>query len=296
MRRKWLLIAVPALCLSSGAARVDAQDAARPLYVARAVGSWVVMGSRGPRPLSALDTLSAGASISVAANARVDTTFELLLRDPRSLRTARWSCKPVGRCSAPHVASELGFEAGTLKTSARTGALFVHLGEDDEERSRVKLVGARGVARDWGLIVVSADAGQLDLHPLLQLADRVEEELVARVCVISRTGAVAPHCRTEQTIGEGDCVLNAARACVLAGNAGTLAIRIDVYPRADSMIAEQPAARAYAVVASPQARPRLMELAGAYMRDIDALSSSISPQERTALEAAAARELALSAR
>lgn len=261
-------------------------------YVAHVVGSWLATDSAGPHALHALDLVPAGATLGVDPGARIDSMYEIVLRDPRSLRTARWRCTPVPVCSGRHRASELASNATTLKTSPRTGALFIDLGQSDEERSAVKLVGARGVARDWGLVVLAADSGKLDLVPLLSRARGLEEDLVVRICPIDSRANDASSCHTNRTMGANDCALTSATPCTapLAGNTA-IPVRLEILNRVDSLVAEVPTARAAGVVTSARSRVRVAERASDYMRDLDALGSRISREERLALELAAARRL-----
>ena len=286
----WVRFATRLLAIGTlFASRLAAQPAAPRYYVARLVGSWVVVDSTGTHPLVALDAVAPNAALSVDPGARLDSTYEITLRDPRSLRVAPWPCRPVLQCRGSQRAAALTFESATLKTSARTGALFLSLGEETEQRSRVKLVGARGTARDWGIVVLAIDSGKLDLQPLLSRAGAREEDLVARICAAS--------CRTDQTVGAGDCLLTREVPCLFSQSGDPpIPLRVDILGRVDSLVAESPTARAYGIATSSRDRTRLMKQVAAYMRDIDALGSSISDEERVALEEAAVRQMAHQAR
>lgn len=280
------------------APRLAAQSGAPRFYVARLVGSWVVIDSAGTHPLHALDPLPGSAAIGVDPNAHVDTAYEIMVRDPQSLRAAHWWCKPVARCSASHRAAALTFESATLKTSARTGALFLAMGEGAEERSRVKLVGARGVARDWGLVVLVADSHTLDLGPLLPLAEGREEDLIVRMCGIDLHGNDSTgRCSGERKLGPGDCLLRREVPCAFSQSIDSpIAMRFDIFARVDSLVSEVPTAFAYGVLTSRRNRARLVQEASRYLHDIDALRPNISAEERLALMAAAARRMAQRAR
>jgi hypothetical protein len=280
------------------APRLAAQSGTPRFYVARLVGSWVVIDSAGTRPLHPLDPLTPSTAIRVDPNARVDTAYEIMVRDPQSLRVAHWRCKPVANCSASYRAAALPFESTTLKTSARTGALFLAMGEDAEERSRVKLVGARGAARDWGLVVLAVDSLKLDLGPLLSLAEGREEDLIVRICGVDPRGHdSAGQCGRERKLGPGDCLLTRGVPCVLSQAVdSSIAVRFDIFARVDSLISEVSIAFAYGLLTSPRSRARLVQQTSAYLHDIDALGPRISPEERMALLEAAARRMAGRAR
>ena len=272
-----------------------AQEPAKRLYVVRAVGDWVLFDGGKPLQLRPLDPVLPTALIGIRPGAIVDTGHALVLRDPRSLRTATWKCNPVGRCRIAQRVSRLTFTGASLPTSKRTGALFVHLGESRDERSRVKLVGARGAEQDMGLVLLFAHSDTIDRELLISRAGNESSQSVARICPLQPSAeGTRGACELARDIGKYDCDLNSKAQCDLSGIfRKESAVSIQIFSRVGSVIARDPSALGFGVVAlSQRNKSCLMRLREAYARDLGALETSVSMEEFRALEAAAAAEIA----
>jgi hypothetical protein len=258
------------------------------LYVARVVGDWVVSGPDGMHPLHSLERVARAARVGVRAGARADTGYTLVLRDPQSLRSATWTCNPVTRCSVERPVAQLTFSGAPIPTSPRTSALFVHVGESADERSRVKLVGARGGASDWGPIVLVADSGWLDVEPLAARLGPDAAGVVGRICpLVGDPASRTPECAGGRQVRADDCELTQTRCPFHAAAGSATAITIEVFTQAQSTLSEAPIARAFGIASSRSARQRYAALADRYRHDFDALGTLVTDAELRALQATA---------
>ena len=271
------------------------QENTRYVYVAQVVGDWVLraQGEKGGVPLRPLTRIPVTAQIGVAPGAVADTSHVLVLRDPRSLRTATVRCVPVARCRAERRVSDLSFGGSAATASARTGALFVHLEGGPEQRSRVKLVGARGASQDWGILVLTWDSLTLDVRPLVARIDADQATFVARVCPLTSATSAAPACLDERAIRPDDCALTSRARCAFpALDPANVAVAVEVFERKGTELATDPVARAFAIITREPDRRQLTALADAYWKELEALRGDVSPEEFDALTAAAVWEAA----
>jgi hypothetical protein len=268
--------------------RVDAaqQDtAAVNRYVVRSVGDWVAFEkdtARPPgslsrvakdilRPLGPLSRVAPDTRVGLRSTKSIDTAYTLVLRDPRSLRTAQWSCKPVAQCLARRPASQLTLVGPALAASPRTSGLFVHLADDAEARARVRLVGARGVQDDLGLIVLTTDSSATD--SILARVTGEREDLVVRICPIAGDAG-------------GDCGGHDPRA------SHPTAVTVAVYRRSGQRLSGPPLATGVAIVTPRDAQAAIAGLTADYWRDLLAIRPSVTRDEFRGLTLAAALEIA----
>lgn len=270
------------------------QDTVPHVYVVQAVGDWIAVKEGRLVPLTPLTRVPADARVRVRAYASVDTAYSLTLRDPRSLRTATWTCKPVARCRSERRTSELTFAGSPIPASPRTSALFVKLGDGAEARRRVKLVGARGSGQDWGLIVFVADSGWLDTAPLAQLLGSDRKGAVLRLCdVPSHTQAGNRACPDAPEVGEEDCALDATARCRVPNSyQGTIAATIEVLIRRGTSLPNPPVGTAVAIITSRERRAQVANLTSEYWRDLLAIREHVTDAEFRALTLTAALEIA----
>lgn len=273
-------------------AAVEAQSN-QYVYVSKVVGEWVATDS-SPAAIHVLDRVRISATIGVKAPERATTSYSLVLRDPRTLRTATLSCDPTVRCRTAHHVSQLSFTGPAIETTPRTSRLFVHVAEDEEARGRVKLLGARGGGRDWGLMVLEVRSGNLDLSPLIERIGAVQSELVVRLCALSGRGAAGgDQCEESATEGPKDCPIDPAVACPM-GIAWNVVrpVTAVVFERDGKSLSSLPVGFAAAVVASEAKAKEVRALASRYEHDLAALEGYVSGDELGALERAAAVDIA----
>jgi hypothetical protein len=272
-------------------ASIGAQQHGPYVYVSKVVGQWVLVDSG--RTIHVLDRVPLSASVAVRTPDSATKAYSLVLRDPRTLKTATLSCDPTVRCRASRHVSGLAFAGSAIETTARTGRLFVHLAEGDEARGRVALLGARGGGRDWGLIVLTVHSGRLDLSPLKERIGAVQSELVVRRCALDGPVGTGQRCEDAASVGASECAIESAASCPMDG-AGTAVrpFKLVVFERDGTTLSTLPVGFATAVVASEAQSKRIMKLAGGYARDLAALRSKVSKDEFEVLEQAAAVAIA----
>lgn len=291
--------------------RVDAAQrdtAAVNRYVVRSVGDWVAFEkdtARPPgspsrvakdilRPLGPLARVAPDTRVGLRSTKSIDTAYTLVLRDPRSLRTAQWSCKPVAQCLAARPASQLTLVGPAPAASPRTSGLFVHLADDAETRARVRLVGARGVQEDWGLIVLTSDSSAIATDSIRARVPGERDDLVVRICPIAGDAGADCDRADAHTVRTGDCSLDGVARCHVSGARQPTAVTVAVYRRSGQRLPEPPVATAVAVVAPRDARAAIASLTADYWRDLLAIRSSVTRDEFRALTVAAALEIARS--
>ncbi len=249
-------------------------SAAVNLYVVRSVGDWVAFDTTPARPLGPLSRVAPDAQVGLRSPKSIDTAYTLVLRDPRSLRTAQWSCKPVAQCLARRQASQLTLAGPAPAVSPRASGLFVHLADDAEARARVRLVGARGVQDDLGLIVLASDSA-IATDSIIARVTGDREGLVLRICPIAGdTG--------------GDCDGHVPRV------SRPTAVTVGVYRRSGQRLSGPPVATGVAIVTPRDARADIAALTAEYWRDLLAIRASVTRDEFRALTLAAALEIARS--
>jgi hypothetical protein len=272
--------------LIAGLSRVaPAQESPRVFYVVRTTGNWVV--GDGTEPVRPLQRIEATARIGVQRGVAVKSNYEIVLRDPRTLQTHTWVCKPVARCSTTREAGRLSSAGPLMKTSQRTAALFVHL-SGAEERSRARTVGARGSELDLGLLVLVADSARLDARPLRGGIDTAGAKLVARFCELAGERP-RTDCATSPT---DECALADWASCTLRSVAPPAAVAIAILTRDQPSRPDNLVARAVGVVTTLGGRARVAALAQLYTNDLAALRAQLTNQEFRALQAAAALAIA----
>jgi len=253
-----------------------AQDsAAVNRYVVRSVGDWVAFEKDAMRPLGPLSRVAPDTPVGLRSTKSIDTAYTLVLRDPRSLLTAQWSCKPVALCLARRPASQLTLGGPALAASPRTSGLFVHLADDAETRARVRLVGARGAQDDLGLIVLTSDSSGIATDSILARVTGEREDLVVRICPIAGDAG-------------GDCGGHDPRA------RNPTAVTVAVYRRSGQRLSGPPLATGVAIVAPRDTRAAIAALTADYWRDLLAIRTSVTRDEFRALTLAAALEIARS--
>jgi hypothetical protein len=262
------------------------------VYVAKIVGNWVV-ADKSQGGIRVLDRVPVSATIGVRAADSVTKAYTLVLRDPRTLKTATLSCDPTVRCRASRRVSALSFTGPAIATTPRTGQLFVHVAEGDEARGRVTLLGARGGGQDWGLVVLGVDSGRIDLAPLRDRIGAVQSQLVVRLCLVGGAADVGGECQRGTTARPGDCALDTAAACPASANGNaTRPATLVVFERDGPSLGSAPVGFAMAVIASPAQFKQSVALAGDYARDLAALQDRVSKEEFESLELAAAAAIA----
>jgi len=291
--------------------RVDAaqQDtAAVNRYVVRSVGDWVAFekdtarqsGSVSRvakdilRPLGPLSLVAPDTRVGLRSTKSIDTAYTLVLRDPRSLRTAQWSCKPVAQCLAQRPASQLTLVGPALAASPRTSGLFVHLADDAEARARVRLVGARGVQDDLGLTVLTSDSSTIATDSIVARLTGDREGLVLRICSI--TGDAGGDCDGTDARGlrADDCQLDSSAHCHVARDGRPTAVTVAVYRRNGQRLTGPPLATGVAIVTPRDTRAAIAAATADYWRDLLAIRASVTRDEFRALTLAAALEIARS--
>jgi len=285
--------ALAGLVLIAGLSRVapaqDGQEGSNFFYVVRTTGNWVV--DDGTDPLRPLQRIKANARIGVQRGSAVDSNYMIVLRDPRTLQTRAWTCKPVARCSTTREAARLPLAGPPMRTSERTTGLFLHL-SDAEERSRARTVGARGGELDLGLFVLVADSARVDARPLGGGIDTTgHAKLVARFCELAgdRPRTDCPTPPTDDACSRADWA-----HCTLPSVTPPAAVAIEILTRDQPSRPESLVARAVGVVTTLGSRARLAELAQLYASDLDALRAQLTDEEFHALQAAAALAIARS--
>jgi len=276
--------ALTCVTLIAGLSRTArAQEGQRFFYVVRVTGHWVA--GNAAEPLRPLQRIKASETIGVQRTSAADSTYEIVLRDPRTLRTATWACKPVARCSTRREAARLSFAGPAVKTSQRTAALFVRL-SDAEERARVKMVGARGGGLDLGLFVLVVDSERVDARPLGGGIDTTGgATLVARFCKLT---SEHPHPDCSTPSNDDACALRDWAHCTLPSVAPPAAVAIEILTRDHTSRPDNLVARAVGVVTTLGSRPRVAALAQLYSSDLAAMRAQLTDQEFRALQAAAA--------
>lgn len=262
---------LPGAWPSVGAAQ---NGAAVNLYVVRSVGDWVVFEDT-VRALGPLSRVAPSARVGLRSTSSIDTAYTLVLRDPRSLRTAQWSCKPVAQCRTTRQVSQLTLVGPALAASPRASGLFVHLADDEESRARVRLVGARGVQEDWGLIVLTSDTSALATDSIIARVTGDREGLVLRICQIAGDAGDA-------------CDSHVPRV------SKPTAVTVAVYPHNGQRLSGPSVATAVAIVAPRDARAAIAALTDDYWRDLLAIRASVTRDEFRALTVAAALDIARS--
>lgn len=271
-----------------------AQGGAGYLYVVSTTGDWVVVGDSTKRTLQALDRVPVTARIAIRPGARVDTTYAVVLRNPQSLRIASWECKPATRCRQALLVSRLPLTGGSLATSRRTGGLFIHIGETNDERSRIKIVGARGEERDWGLVALLRDSGVIDVAPLTSKMATDDGQMTARFCeMVVPDDKSADDCRHPNDVSTNSCELGSKRACRNPlTERNTVPVDIRIHNRVDDDIAIEPAVRAFGVISSRRTFACSQKLLADYSSDLASLRGALTDAEFRALERAAAAAVA----
>lgn len=257
-------------------------------YVVRATGNWVA--GRDTEPLRPLQRVGTKDTIRIRSGSKVDSTYVIVLRDPRTLRTATWACKPVARCSARREAAQLSFATLGMTTSPRTASLFLRL-SDDEERSRAKMVGARGSELHLGLFVLAADSARVDARPLGGGIDTTGgAKLVARFCRLT-SDRPRTDCRTSPS---DECALSDWAHCTLPRVTQPRAVAIEILARDQASRSADPVARAVGIVTTPANHARVAALAQLYTNDLAAIRAQLTDEEFRALHTAAALAIAQS--
>jgi len=270
------------------------KGAAVNLYVVRSVGDWVAFDTNPVRPLGPLSRVAPDTRVGLRSTKSIDTAYALVLRDPRSLRIAQWSCKPVAQCLVRRQASQLTLAGPGLAASPRTSGLFVHLADDAEGRARVRLVGARGVQDDLGLIVLTSDSSAIATDSIVARVTGEREGLVLRICPIAGDAGADCDSADAHTVRADDCSLDGAARCRVALESRPTAVTVVVYRRSGQRLPGPPVATAVAIVAPRNVRAAIAALTTDYWRDLLAIRASVTRDEFRALTVAAALEIARS--
>ncbi len=258
-----------------GQAKPRAVARSKPyLYVAKAVGEWVVAGDSGNRTLRPLAHVAPGTRVAVRFPERVDTTHALVLRDPVSLRVATVQCKPVVVCLGPHAVDRLSFTDPSWPIATRTGALFASLGERKGTREAVRQVGARGAPIDWGALVIGSETDVVELDVVTARLGADRSGLSARICPLH---PVDDSCEVGRGTPARRCRLDAPKACSITVTRPT-AVSIAIVSTGDD-VGEQPIATALAVMAPRGSLARVEMALARFTRDLQQIRAQLSDDE-----------------
>lgn len=287
-----LLLLASAVALDGAADRVaGAQDRARFLYVAEVAGPWRALSATQPVPLRALMRVAADARLQLDAQgqaAQQDTSFFIVLRDPRTLARHVRRCSAAQPCSGEIPVAQLSVVRTGIARAARTAELYADLGSRDEIRERIRLVGARGSERDVGVVVLTREGSLVDVAPLVRALKRPADGLVARFCSLTDADVDPNECLESRRRLPADCDLSAT-ACELRAAGG---YRIDIYARERSMLGSVAVASGFAAVVAPAGRGAAVAQRDSLARSLASLESELSEDERRGLSAAATLAIA----
>lgn len=268
----------------------NGQDTAKQhLYVVKAVGEWVV--DAGDVRLKPLMRVPVNARVTLRPGATADTSYTLVLRDPRTLRVAELNCRPVGRCRGTRQVSQLTFAATSMPTTPRLGELFVQVGGGEETRARVKMVGARGDTQDWGMLVLTADSGWLNAEPITSRLGADRRGVVLRFCALDQATAPNEDCESHAA-RRGDCDISASTRCGVVSGDNVRAVALRVFVRNAAGAADPAIASAIALLTSTARRPSVVDLTSKYLSDLERVRPHLTEDEFYALSLAAAQAIA----
>ena len=256
-------------------------------YVASVAGDWIMVGDTAR--LHEMDPVLPTALVRLRSTASADTTDSLVLRYPKiPPATVTLTCKPIRKCLEPQAVSAQKPSDAPRAISSRTAPLFVQIG-GPEERSRVTIVGGRGTEPDWGLVVLKADSGLIDVTPLESRLDVGGVEMAARLCPLrSNPRQTYTNCVDPSDASSKECTLVRGRSCEHGAQLYGVPVGIRIYVRQDSTMSSNPVARAFGVVSGRRSFRCVTRLMDQYRRDLAALQSEVGAEDFRALEAVAA--------
>lgn len=287
-RVRWLCLGVAGfLTVSAG---VPAQVASH--YAVKVSGTWVQHSGSGTKPLVSLGRVAANATLELTQGSATDTTLFFSIRNPRTLGLATLRCGVETPCRGRIAVSALKFERSGPEGGRVVEGLYHDLGSDEALRSRIRLVGARGDGREFGILVLALKDGAIDLSELRQRAGAGASAAVVRFCNLDADSGWED-CLESRQLLPGDCSLE-ANSCTV--NLAPGAYRADLYDRDRRMLRSVPRGVGFAAIVAPNKLDAAVVARDSVEGTLLRIGKSLSPEELRALQGAAVRSLAASSR
>jgi hypothetical protein len=279
-----MLCASATLALGSTSTGAVAQE--RHYYVAEISGAWQAVSIGAPLDLAPLGRIPSTAKVRYTGNAADGASAYLILRDPRTLGKARLRCDATMQCAQPTAIAQVRFERSAAVPGRAVGALYATIGERENLRERLRLVGARSDDRALAVVVLPLASGRVDLVPLTRELDRPASGLVARFCALS--GEAFDECLNSRRLLSSDCPLDGP--CAAQRTPG--AFRVDVFKKERTMLSTMAVASGFAVVVRRDQADIATAEHAALVAPLLKARSEFSDDEWRALLAAAALKIA----
>lgn len=263
-------------------ATTEGQDSQRFLYVVKMTGKWKASSGATFADLKLLARVRSDAKLQLAEPG--GEMSSIMLRDPRTLATRSLECTPDRRCGETAIAvATLPTVGSRLAKTANVEELYTDLGQREEIRDRIRLVGARGTDRELGITLLGRSGTRVDLREIIERVKHPTDRLVARFCSLTDADSESDDCLESRSLLPNDCSLATASCDVKAVGA----YRVDVYTRERSMLSSVVLASGFAAIVPASSLSAAAVKRDALASALEGLAPALGDDERRGLAAAA---------